>query len=208
MLTIDASIHANFASRLSHACDPNCVTAMAVRDGHLTVAVHTVRAVDHGEELTMDYNTVTDSEQEMRAAICLCGSARCRSTFLHFTGMTMLRQVLDTRHGLQQRFALLCRALSLSGTRSSRRDRGGRADSSSNSSSNSNSSSKRNRNHRTSAASALSPFHSDELRLASHGLKSSALGNLPAWGRRWAALVLEYVELEKELLPGELVANN
>ena len=38
-------------------------------NGALSVALHTTRAVAHGEELTFDYSAATSSEQEWRAAV-------------------------------------------------------------------------------------------------------------------------------------------
>ena len=46
--------------------------------GRLTIAVYTLRTVAYGEELTFDYASVTESEREFRAAICLCGTQLCR----------------------------------------------------------------------------------------------------------------------------------
>ena len=46
--------------------------------GRLTIALYTMRQVAFGEELTFDYASVTESEREFRAAICLCGSQLCR----------------------------------------------------------------------------------------------------------------------------------
>ena len=74
VIQIDASLKANFASRMSHSCTPNVTTEVARKDGRLTVALHTVRHVAFGEELCIDYNAATDSADEMRAAICLCGT--------------------------------------------------------------------------------------------------------------------------------------
>ena len=38
-----------------------------------------------GEELTLDYRAETESEKEPRHAICLCGAAGCRGSFLYHT---------------------------------------------------------------------------------------------------------------------------
>jgi [histone H3]-lysine4 N-trimethyltransferase ATXR3 len=42
----------------------------------------------------MDYYSITTSEVEWRAAICLCGSLACRGSFLHFATQDDLQQVL------------------------------------------------------------------------------------------------------------------
>lgn len=93
VLYIDASKRANLASRMSHSCAPNCATSVVAVDGRIAVAVHTVRSIREGEELTIDYNAATDSEVEMRAAVCLCGSVQCRGAFLDFTGSEVMNQV-------------------------------------------------------------------------------------------------------------------
>ena len=50
------------------------------------------------------------------------------------------------------------------------------------------------------------------MRLQKFGLRDSALGRphqrLPTWLAKWAALALEFVEQEMELLPAQLVALN
>lgn len=57
----------------------------------------------------------------------------------------------------------------------------------------------------------LEPLNAaDQLRLARAGLRGSALGRpdvacnpqVPGWLQKWAALTLEFVELERQLLPG------
>jgi len=67
-----------FASRISHSCSPNCQAQVMACDGRLMIALYTMRHVAYGEELTFDYASVTESEREFRAAICLCGTHLCR----------------------------------------------------------------------------------------------------------------------------------
>ena len=71
-------VQGNFASRISHSCNPNCQAQVMACGGRLTIALYTTRAVGYGEELTFDYACVTESEREFRAAICLCGTQLCR----------------------------------------------------------------------------------------------------------------------------------
>ena len=66
---------------------------MLTRDGKLTIALTTNRFISYGEELTMDYYSVTSSEVEWRAAVCLCGTAKCRGHFLHYATQDDLQQV-------------------------------------------------------------------------------------------------------------------
>ena len=59
----------------------------------LTIAVFTLRHIRAGEELTFDYSSVTESEKEFKAAVCLCGTTACRGSFLYFAGSKAFMQV-------------------------------------------------------------------------------------------------------------------
>lgn len=60
------------AQYINHGCDPNLQTV--IRNGHILCM--SKRAIDKGEELTVDYNFGKDSE----AVPCNCGSTHCRGT--------------------------------------------------------------------------------------------------------------------------------
>lgn len=101
LLFVEAGGHvANIGSTLSHSCDSNCTTAVVVKDGRLCIALTTTRDVAAGEELTIDYNSVTTSEEEYRSAVCLCGSAQCRGSFLHFSGAKAFPLILERVSGV------------------------------------------------------------------------------------------------------------
>jgi len=85
VMYVDAVQKGNFVSRLSHSCSPNCRSVTVIVDGRLTVGVWTTCDVAVGEELTVDFAGETDVEREGNAAVCLCGSALCRGTFLYVT---------------------------------------------------------------------------------------------------------------------------
>ena len=78
LLFVDASQKANMGSSCSHSCDSNCTSAVVARDGKLVIVLTTNRFVHPGEELCMDYCSITTSDVEWRAAICLCGMSACR----------------------------------------------------------------------------------------------------------------------------------
>jgi hypothetical protein len=46
-----------------------------------------------GEELTWDYACVTEKEAEVHAAVCLCGAAACRGSFLSLVNAGPYQQV-------------------------------------------------------------------------------------------------------------------
>ncbi len=60
----------------------------------------------------MDYYSITTSDIEWRAAICLCGSPECRGSFLHYATQDDLQQVLNQSCGPLWRYASLLRASS------------------------------------------------------------------------------------------------
>lgn len=78
--------------------------------GRLTIAVYTLRHVHEGEELSFDYASVTESEKEFRAAICLCGTRSCRGSFLYFSGSRAFQHIMNTRHTMLHRQVLIVRA--------------------------------------------------------------------------------------------------
>lgn len=59
--------------------------------GRLTVALYTIRQVAPGEELTFDYASVTESEDEFKQAFCMCSSRQCRGSYLHYTGKAYMQ---------------------------------------------------------------------------------------------------------------------
>ena len=83
---MDPVLRGNFASRLCHSCDPNCATVVVAHEGRYRICVYALRDIARGEELTFDYSSVTESEEEFKAAICLCGTSACRGAFLSMAG--------------------------------------------------------------------------------------------------------------------------
>ncbi len=112
VLYIDAAERNNFASSLSHSCEPNCRTTVAAIGKKYSVCLYTVRHIEPGEELTIDYSAATENEKEFRSAVCLCGSHACRGSFLYFTGANESQQVLQRDHTIVDRFAQLVLACS------------------------------------------------------------------------------------------------
>ena len=110
VIFVDAAPAGSFASRLCHSCTPNCQAVVMSAGGRLTIAVYTLRWIAPGEELTFDYSSVTESDSEFRAAICLCGTTRCRGSFLYYAGASAFQQVMTRKHTFLDRNALLVRA--------------------------------------------------------------------------------------------------
>lgn len=95
LLFVDASRKAGHGSSLSHSCEPTCEVRVAAVNGKLCLAMTTIRELELGEEVTFDYNAVTESLNEYRSAVCLCGHGKCRGSFLHFATADCYQEVLN-----------------------------------------------------------------------------------------------------------------
>lgn len=109
MLFVDASRKSGLGSSFSHSCNPSCEVRVVALNGKLSLAMTTLRDLEQGEELTFDYNAVTESVNEYRFAICLCGHRKCRGSFLHLTSAPCYQQVLSRNCPMASRFANLVR---------------------------------------------------------------------------------------------------
>jgi hypothetical protein len=145
--------------------------------------------VDVGEELTFDYNGVTESLDEYRAAICLCGHKVCRGSFLHFATADCYQVVMRQDFPLAARFAGLaksCNKRNLSADDKKRLiDHGFKTAS-----------------FGAVSISYQSPGVFDDLTLHK---PTESLDNVPVWLLTFAAETLQYIEYERRKLPIALV---
>lgn len=107
LMIIDASRKSGHGSMLSHSCEPTCEVRVASVNGVLSLAMTTLRDIEQGEELTFDYNAVTESLTEYSSAVCLCGFRKCRGSFLHFATADCYQRVLNRNSPIAVRFANL-----------------------------------------------------------------------------------------------------
>jgi SET domain-containing protein len=68
--TIDGAVGGSGAEIINHSCDPNLRST--IRQGH--ILYFSKRAIQPGEELTVDYRFSDDIERVR----CVCGAHRCR----------------------------------------------------------------------------------------------------------------------------------
>ncbi|KAL5793974.1 hypothetical protein ACOSP7_002568 [Xanthoceras sorbifolium] len=113
LVVVDAMHKANYASRICHSCRPNCEAKVTAVDGQYQIGIYTVREIQYGEEITFDYNSVTESKEEYEASVCLCGSQVCRGSYLNLTGEGAFEKVLKEWHGLLDRHQLMLEACEL-----------------------------------------------------------------------------------------------
>ncbi|KAK7255048.1 hypothetical protein RIF29_28450 [Crotalaria pallida] len=102
-----------------HLCLAVGVVVTAV-DGHYQIGIYSVRKIQSGEEITFDYNSVTESKEEYEASVCLCGSQVCRGSYLNLTGEGAFQKligicsssspVLKEWHGILDRHYLMVEA--------------------------------------------------------------------------------------------------
>jgi len=81
---VDPILYGNFTSRLSHSCNPNCWVIPVIVDGKYSVCMYALRNIRMGEELTFDYCSFTENEEEMKNSHCLCGEKICKIYYLKF----------------------------------------------------------------------------------------------------------------------------
>ncbi|XP_008793621.3 histone-lysine N-methyltransferase ATXR3-like [Phoenix dactylifera] len=110
LVVVDAMHKANYASRICHSCRPNCEAKVTAVDGQYQIGIYTVRPINYGEEITFDYNSVTESKEEYEASVCLCGSQVCRGSYLNLTGEGAFQKVLKDCHGVLDRHKLMLEA--------------------------------------------------------------------------------------------------
>ena len=82
---IDGSRGGNSARWLNHACAPNCETIEEAG----RIFIHTLRAIEVGEELLIEYLLETELplDDEVRSQYaCRCSSAACRQSMLANAG--------------------------------------------------------------------------------------------------------------------------
>ncbi|KAI9379093.1 hypothetical protein POPTR_017G041100v4 [Populus trichocarpa] len=113
LVVVDAMHKANYASRICHSCKPNCEAKVTAVGGQYQIGIYSVRKIQHGEEITFDYNSVTESKEEYEASVCLCGSQVCRGSYLNLTGEGAFQKVLKECHGLLDRHYLMLGACEL-----------------------------------------------------------------------------------------------
>ncbi|KNC76485.1 hypothetical protein SARC_11016, partial [Sphaeroforma arctica JP610] len=112
VLFVDPTNRGTYGSRLSHSCDPNCATHVMAVNGRFVLAVYTVRDIKYGEELCFDYNSVTESIDEYRKAVCLCGTSKCRQSFLYFANSATFQCILAKYHSTCDRTGAILMACS------------------------------------------------------------------------------------------------
>lgn len=79
---IDGADGGNESRHINHSCESNCAAyEIESGDGSLGIVIKTLRSVQRGEELFLDYSLDADQADE-RAFSCACGASRCRGAML------------------------------------------------------------------------------------------------------------------------------
>ena len=189
LLFVDASRKSGYGSMLSHSCNPSCEVRVAAVNGKLTLAMTTLRELTIGDEVTFDYNAVTESLHEYQAAVCLCGQGRCRGAFLHFATADCYQQVLNRNSPVAVRLSQLikgCTKKVMSDDDIAILKRHG---------------------FQTAAFGAVSVNRRKATNLAFEDASLDSMDFVPIWLRTHVADILRYIEYERRALPIALISN-
>ena len=181
ILFVDAAHKGAIASRMSHSCDPNCEAVVVTAKGKLAIALYTSKPVFYGEELTFDYACITESKKEFQNAICLCGTNRCRGSYLSFADGRGYQQIIYRHHSILHRNALILRA----GTEELTKEDYAKL---------------------KKYSFGMSLLGQEAIPPSERGPKpKQANSDVPRWLVKWVCLVLEFIEVEEKLLPSALI---
>lgn len=79
---IDGSEGGNLTQHINHSCEPNCAAyEVEDDDGELAIQIETLREIEAGEELFLDYSLDAESD-DPSVFDCWCGTRECRGSML------------------------------------------------------------------------------------------------------------------------------
>uniref|UniRef100_F6GVG8 Uncharacterized protein n=1 Tax=Vitis vinifera TaxID=29760 RepID=F6GVG8_VITVI len=81
---------------ICHSRRPNRKAITAV-EGQYQIRIYNVLQIQYGEEITFDYNSVTESKKEYEESVCLCGSQVFQMSYLNLTGRKALKRKLVSK---------------------------------------------------------------------------------------------------------------
>ena len=110
LIMIDPNSKGNFASRMSHSCVPNCNTVLMISNKRYNIGMYAMRDIACDEELTFDYNSITEDKKEYQMAICLCSSYLCRGHYLIYSNSMIFTQIINKFHTFLHRNSILLKA--------------------------------------------------------------------------------------------------
>jgi hypothetical protein len=189
LLFVDASRKSGYGSMLSHSCNPSCEVRVSAVNGKLTLAMTTLRELTIGDEVTFDYNAVTESLHEYQAAVCLCGQCQCRGSFLHFATADCYQQVLNRNAPVAVRLSQLikgCAKKVMSDDDVDILERHG---------------------FQTAAFGAVSVNRRKATNSEFVDASLDSMDFVPIWLRTHVADILRYIEYERRALPIALISN-
>ncbi len=187
LLFVDASRKSGLGSSFSHSCNPTCEVRVVSLNGKLSLSMTTLRDLEQGDELTFDYNAVTESVNEYRFAVCLCGQKHCRGSFLHYATADCYQQVLSRNSPIAARFANLVRGCMKQIM--SKED------------------SELLLKHGFNTASFGAVSFNHHVSSADPQSTPDSIENVPIWLRTYVADCLRYIEYERRALPVALLCN-
>lgn len=95
-IQVDDDIHVTTETikYFNHSCEPNC--GLLNRRGVAILEVHSLRGIESGEELTLDYATFECRDLVLETVRCLCDMQSCRQRITGYADLPV-----DRRKALQ-----------------------------------------------------------------------------------------------------------
>jgi hypothetical protein len=143
-----------------------------------------------GDELTFDYNAVTESLMEYQSAVCLCGHKRCSGSFLHFAAADCYQQVLNRNSPVASRLANLIKG----STKKVMAEEDDKI--------------LKRHGFQTAAFGAVSVNRRKAHALDTLDTSLDSMNIVPVWLRTYVADTLRYIEYERRALPIALICND
>ena len=72
--------------------------------------MYAMKDISYDEELTFDYNSITENQKEYQMAICLCSSYFCRGHYLILSNSMIFTEIINKFHTFLHRNAILLKA--------------------------------------------------------------------------------------------------
>ena len=69
-----------------------------------------MKDINYGEELTFDYCSVTEDQNELKKAFCLCGSRKCRGKYLELIKTKESNTFIEQVHSFLERNNIILKA--------------------------------------------------------------------------------------------------
>ena len=111
ILYVDPILRGGMSSRENHSCNPNCSTVTMISGGKYWICMYATSDIYKGQELTFDYNSVTESKKEYESSLCLCSLSQCHIFYLGWATSKKFGGHIEEIQTPIKRFAILLKSV-------------------------------------------------------------------------------------------------